>query len=387
MHAILTNPALADVIGWAPHGRSWRILKPRDFEIRVLPKYFEHSKFSSFVRQANGWGFRRMSEGYEKNAYYHEYFLRAMPWLCKKMRRPKVAEKKAVDPDMEPDLDAISWLFPVVDRPPSREVLVLQKTIELGPKARMPVLWDTGSPHAAPSSPVRRGGAGAGAVEGDLPSYNIPPMSLNRSSSYADLKQAAVVPAPQQATAPALPAVPPLHPVVDVHARGNVPQRQVAADYAAAARGGGGASAAPTAPAPSSSSSSSSDLFAAGFMAATTFHSIQIRSMLESAFLAGLPVPAAIAAANAAVPPAAANLGHALGLLRAGGVPVPVGTGGAYHHAPSAPPPPPTTTTTKPRSRLGRIPAPSPPIPVTATTAITPSSTEGGGSISWEIII
>ena len=49
-----------------------------------------------------------MSEGYEKNAYYHEYFLRAMPWLCKKMRRPKVAEKKAVDPDMEPDLDAIS---------------------------------------------------------------------------------------------------------------------------------------------------------------------------------------------------------------------------------------------------------------------------------------
>ena len=105
--------------------------------------------------------------------------------------------------------------------------------------------------------------------------------------------------------------------------------------------GGGGASAAPTAPAPSSSSSSSSDLFAAGFMAATTFHSIQIRSMLESAFLAGLPVPAAIAAATAAVPPAAANLGHALGLLRAGGVPVPVGTGGAYHHAPSAPPPPP----------------------------------------------
>jgi hypothetical protein len=122
-------------------------------------------------------------------------------------------------------------------------------------------------------------------------------------------------------------------------------------------------------------------------MAATTCHSIQIRSMLESAFLAGLPVPAAIAAANAAVSPAAASLGHALGLLRAGGVPVPVGTGGAYHHAPSAPPPPPPTTTTKPRSRLGRIPAPSPPIPVTATTAITPSSTEGGGRISWEIII
>ena len=29
----------------------------------------------------------------DKNEYYHEYFLRAMPWLCKKMRRPKVNEK------------------------------------------------------------------------------------------------------------------------------------------------------------------------------------------------------------------------------------------------------------------------------------------------------
>lgn len=96
MHAILTNPDLAGVVAWAPHGRSWRILRPRDFEIRILPKYFEHSKFSSFVRQANGWGFRRlMADGgrLDKNEYYHEYFLRAMPWLCKKMRRPKVNEK------------------------------------------------------------------------------------------------------------------------------------------------------------------------------------------------------------------------------------------------------------------------------------------------------
>ena len=185
MHAILTNPDLADVVGWAPHGRSWRILKPRDFEIRVLPKYFEHSKLSSFVRQANGWGFRRLSQGYDKNAYYHEYFLRAMPWLCKKMRRPKVAEKKAVDPEMEPDLDVISAQLPVVDTPPTREVLVLQKTIELGPKARMPVLWDTGTPPAAPSSPVR---------EAEVPPENPPvenltaaAAALNSSASYTNL--------------------------------------------------------------------------------------------------------------------------------------------------------------------------------------------------------
>ena len=51
MHAILTNPALAGIVAWAPHGRSWRIIKPRSFEAAILPKFFEHSKFSSFVRQ------------------------------------------------------------------------------------------------------------------------------------------------------------------------------------------------------------------------------------------------------------------------------------------------------------------------------------------------
>jgi hypothetical protein len=60
MHAILSMPELVDIVAWMPHGRSWRVLKPREFEIRVIPRFFEHSKFSSFIRQANGWGFRRV---------------------------------------------------------------------------------------------------------------------------------------------------------------------------------------------------------------------------------------------------------------------------------------------------------------------------------------
>ena len=71
MHAILSRPDLAHIITWAPHGRSFRVLKPRQFEVRVIPTYFEHSKFSSFVRQANGWGFRRITQGADRNCYYH----------------------------------------------------------------------------------------------------------------------------------------------------------------------------------------------------------------------------------------------------------------------------------------------------------------------------
>jgi hypothetical protein len=34
MHSILSRADLVDIIAWMPHGRSWRVLKPREFEIR-----------------------------------------------------------------------------------------------------------------------------------------------------------------------------------------------------------------------------------------------------------------------------------------------------------------------------------------------------------------
>jgi HSF-type DNA-binding len=38
MHAILSRKDFADIVAWLPHGRSWRVLKPREFEVKVIPK-------------------------------------------------------------------------------------------------------------------------------------------------------------------------------------------------------------------------------------------------------------------------------------------------------------------------------------------------------------
>ena len=38
MHAILSRPDFQDIVAWLPHGRSWRVLKPREFEVKVIPK-------------------------------------------------------------------------------------------------------------------------------------------------------------------------------------------------------------------------------------------------------------------------------------------------------------------------------------------------------------
>ena len=48
MHALLSNTKLADIIAWDDHGRSFRILRRKEFETKVMPKYFEHTKFGEF---------------------------------------------------------------------------------------------------------------------------------------------------------------------------------------------------------------------------------------------------------------------------------------------------------------------------------------------------
>ncbi len=37
LYALLAQPQLSQIISWMPHGRSWKVLKPRIFETTVLP--------------------------------------------------------------------------------------------------------------------------------------------------------------------------------------------------------------------------------------------------------------------------------------------------------------------------------------------------------------
>jgi len=85
---ILSNQEFADIITWMPHGRSWRMLQPKVFSEVVSTKYFSHqSKYASFMRQVNGWGFKRITRGPDRNSYYHELFVRDNPELAWTMSR------------------------------------------------------------------------------------------------------------------------------------------------------------------------------------------------------------------------------------------------------------------------------------------------------------
>ena len=94
------------VISWQPHGRSFKIHKQDEFAQLILPQYFVMTKKSSFLRQLNLYGFNRLSAGPDKGAYYHELFLRGMPFLCRRMTRMKInghGIRAAGNPEQEPN--------------------------------------------------------------------------------------------------------------------------------------------------------------------------------------------------------------------------------------------------------------------------------------------
>ena len=70
--AILDEPRFSHIICWMPHGRAWRVLSPQKFIDEVAPQYFEYPNYHSFQRLVNAWGFRRIKNGRDVNAYYHE---------------------------------------------------------------------------------------------------------------------------------------------------------------------------------------------------------------------------------------------------------------------------------------------------------------------------
>lgn len=94
------------IVCWQPHGRAFMVHKPKDFVQQVMPHFFNQTKYASFQRQLNLYGFSRLTHGPDKGAYYHNCFVRGKRHLCKGMIRQKIKGtkvRKSLSPEDEPN--------------------------------------------------------------------------------------------------------------------------------------------------------------------------------------------------------------------------------------------------------------------------------------------
>ena len=82
LHRILANTDNQHVITWLPHGRSWRVLDSAAFEKYIIPKYFRHNRFPSFLRQVGGWGFCCVLDDDGKRSYQNKVRKLLFVYLC-----------------------------------------------------------------------------------------------------------------------------------------------------------------------------------------------------------------------------------------------------------------------------------------------------------------
>jgi hypothetical protein len=77
----------ASIIAWLPGGRSFKVHQKDKFANIVLPVFFNTTKYKSFQRSLNLWGFETVSKGPSKGVCSNPLFVRGQPSLCHQMSR------------------------------------------------------------------------------------------------------------------------------------------------------------------------------------------------------------------------------------------------------------------------------------------------------------
>jgi hypothetical protein len=89
------------ILSFLPHGRVFAIHNPNKFMEDIMPTYFSTTRMSSFQRQLNMYGFRRITEGPDKGGFHHKSFLKGKKELVEQIKRKKPLGPNPTQDDVE----------------------------------------------------------------------------------------------------------------------------------------------------------------------------------------------------------------------------------------------------------------------------------------------
>jgi hypothetical protein len=95
----------SDIAGWSPNGDTVLVKDVSRFAEQIIPTAFKHNNFSSFVRQLNFYGFRKIKSELSENEvwweFHHPRFQRGkQEWLCEIKRSIHYEENPVVQTEV-----------------------------------------------------------------------------------------------------------------------------------------------------------------------------------------------------------------------------------------------------------------------------------------------